>query len=384
MQRVGPINSQKQSHTTGSTAPVKRGMWAFPFPAMDRFFVSHRYEYYLPKHCKMVNIRKMQNENEKNDKPTNYGLDDIWDEREKALARINKSGVMKTKNFWWKGPIYSRIAPKGDKSEASWYLWTDLKEWARVANASMVAGTWEKHSEPGAPMRFQTFGVDHLELFLPMKASVKKIVAKKKIVEAVEPLPIEKIKEIINTNCSEILEIYRKTKRVLYRGIQCADSYFVTDSPVNRRPKDLPKEIQQAIDEKLVELGFESLRSNSIFCYGDAVYTQSYGSPYVIFPYNGFYFNYNKYFDIAGDMQFDIADKIKNYSLEEFQKYFDYQNTNLEYAMINQKEICIHGRYLAVKVTSNNLDELSKIVGFNLNPSYPVPKSWHKIARNAK
>lgn len=164
MQRVGPINAQKQSHDTGYTAPIRRGMWAFPFPAMDLFFVSHRYEPLIPVKYRLQSINKLQDENIKANKPVNDGIpEELWIGREEYISKVKNK--MRPKTFWWKGPIYSRIAPKGFGG-SDWYLWTDLKAWAKLANASMVVGKVDNEK------RTMTYSVDHLELFLPLKGGI--------------------------------------------------------------------------------------------------------------------------------------------------------------------------------------------------------------------
>ena len=82
---------------------------------------------------------------------------------------------LRPKTFWWNGPIYSHLAPPGQASNKDWYLWTDLKAWAKKANKSMVVNGPRYIGSNFSPERgFMTYSVDHLELFLPMKADITK------------------------------------------------------------------------------------------------------------------------------------------------------------------------------------------------------------------
>jgi hypothetical protein len=188
MQRVGEINAQKQNHDN-SKLPVKRGMWAFPYPAMDLFFAIHKIEPMLPEKLRSNNIMAQY------DKISREEYQALWDERDKEISK--KKAKIRPKTFWWNKPVYSHIAPKGMQNDGqSWYLWTDLKAWAKEANKSMVARD-ELHSFGLKPnpneQGFRTYTVDHLELFLPEKAEITNYgVHDKKVIESSEKIiPIE-------------------------------------------------------------------------------------------------------------------------------------------------------------------------------------------------
>lgn len=179
MQRVGPINAQKQNIIIRKP-PVNRGMWAFPYPAFDMFFAHHKIEPLLPSNLRSKNITalydKAKAEGQENDEKFREAYQHLWDLREKASKKLKNK--MRPKTFWWDGPIYSHIAPKGMQDDCkSWYLWTDLKAWAKEANKNMV--TFDAFAafdiKPNiAEKGFPTYGVDELELFLPEKAEITK------------------------------------------------------------------------------------------------------------------------------------------------------------------------------------------------------------------
>jgi GNAT superfamily N-acetyltransferase len=180
MQRLGPINAQKQRIIIRKP-PVNRGMWAFPYPAFDMFFAHHKIEPMLPADLRTDAIRaaydKAKEEGRDNDEDFKEAYQHLWDLREKASDKLKDK--MRPKTFWWDGPIYSHISPHEGENDlgSSWYLWTDLKAWAKAANKSMV--TFDSYKAFGlkanpAEQGFPTYSADHLEVFLPEKAEITK------------------------------------------------------------------------------------------------------------------------------------------------------------------------------------------------------------------
>jgi len=110
-----------------------------------------------------------------------------------------------------------------------------------------------------------------------------------------------KIISFIEKNCTEILELYGAYRKALYRGINREvpgtlhlkdGDVFFGKSPEDRRPTDIPLNIQTAIDKHLKDVGFTALRSNSIFCHPNFILAQGYGEPYIIFPIDGFTYSW--------------------------------------------------------------------------------------------
>jgi hypothetical protein len=197
MQRVGEINAQKQIHSGDNVPPVKRGMWAFPYPAMDKYFAAHKMESLFPVNLRTTSIMqqwdKAKEEGRTDDAEFKELYASLWDKRRKLENTLKPKlkEKMRIKTFWWSGPIYSHIAPKGMKDEnKSWYLWTDLKAWAKEANKSMVCKTdAHKYGVKINPTEqgFMTYSVDHIELFLPQKAEITHQVKSNKITESTIP-----------------------------------------------------------------------------------------------------------------------------------------------------------------------------------------------------
>lgn len=190
-------------------------------------------------------------------------------------------------------------------------------------------------------------------------------------------LPEDQIKNTIDTHCSEIMKIYKQTQKVLYRGISGADRKpisFISQSREDRRPMSTNQPQHDAINNKLKETGFKARRDNSIFCYSDRLYTGLYGSPYVIFPLNGFNFTYSKYNDLTTQMTFPsfnskeqqdflasnanrhwgsyIEYLINKQPIDEFINEHGFKNTDLSQALTLSAiipEILINGKYLALR-----------------------------------
>jgi hypothetical protein len=103
----------------------------------------------------------------------------------------------------------------------------------------------------------------------------------------------------ITTKCGQALAECRKAKKVLYRGLDAKPHYtpeeiFISQPTTNRRPMSSPKDTQAAFDKIMSERGFKALRGNSIFCTSDKFFAAGYGSPFIIFPVDGFSFTWSK------------------------------------------------------------------------------------------
>lgn len=154
--------------------------------------------------------------------------------------------------------------------------------------------------------------------------------------------------KFIETNCSDILKVYRKYKNVFYHGDKKNLKNKIFKTPINRIPVDTEPKMQKEIDYRLKAAGFIALRSNSVFAtssFGDAwTYGSVSGSLYVIFPLNGFdWTTSNK----LSDFYYDLVDSGFGYEVEDnFVKKYRFQNTNIATPLKNGNEIYIHGRYI--------------------------------------
>ena len=110
-------------------------------------------------------------------------------------------------------------------------------------------------------------------------------------IEAEETLG-ENLNIILNTlkkECSEMCSIVKRNKSFLYRGTNRGGKDFVLDFPrENRRPKDMPEEHHEALDNAFEEVFEWRARSEGVFTTANRGDAGVYGEPYIFFPVNGF------------------------------------------------------------------------------------------------
>lgn len=211
-QRVGPIKAVKQKKN--SRAPEKRGLWAFPYPIFDYFFVTGvwtrdgdykrpeiDYEEKIPlsddkrrkleKRLKGLQRRPMGNLKSKfEEKYIHWEIEGIQEYLNTGL--IPKHGYLgsgkieakhhldKLKQFWWGDKIYAHFAPKGiglSHEEAEWFCYPNAQEYLtqlRKHVVSYVKG-WEdskvcKCVASGLNTKYDIgLSADHLEVFIPYR-----------------------------------------------------------------------------------------------------------------------------------------------------------------------------------------------------------------------
>lgn len=180
---------------------------------------------------------------------------------------------------------------------------------------------------------------------------------------------LSKFSYIIESDCSNILKIFRSCNKVLFRGIKSEKSIINGQSPINRKPMDTTLDLQELIDSKLRAAGFKALRSNSIFCASDYFSTEYYGNPYIIFPINGFDFSFCRYADLHEELKLS-KQELENLSPEEFVSTLKYNNTNIKIALKKSMEICIHGNYIAVSYDEYK-NQLDNFLDFDIKKNMP-------------
>ena len=107
--------------------------------------------------------------------------------------------------------------------------------------------------------------------------------------------------------CSQILPLYKKTKKILLRGSQGGQNAYVGRSWQNRKTKDSDHKLQAWFDLYLKSQGFKALRSNSIFTTTDYDQAVEYGEVYYIYPKNGFAFHW---YENETDLVIDNAEQV--------------------------------------------------------------------------
>ena len=208
---------------------------------------------------------------------------------------------------------------------------------------------------------------------------------------------------LIVPNCSEILNMYKVSDELFYRGIRSYIPIFRGSSRINRKPLDSFQSLSDLYDISLKECGITALRSNSTFIINNYSQSFNYGTPFIIFPIDGFEYTFTNFNDLTltrlnfreewanlyvfhtiqqawenanpnkflyEDWTCDLIRKqvtldtviqkiniILNTTikpedlvdLEKFKRYFNPRNTNLINVLINKfpREILIKGSYYA-------------------------------------
>lgn len=116
----------------------------------------------------------------------------------------------------------------------------------------------------------------------------------------------ERFKSVIlpklEANCTEILDIYRRSKKFAYRGVYGAYGMndFVAGIRTDRRPGYLDVKTTDASNKAIQNLGGVAHRGNSIFCTAGYDLAASWGDskPFIVFPKDGWQVTY---FDKLGN-----------------------------------------------------------------------------------
>jgi hypothetical protein len=99
----------------------------------------------------------------------------------------------------------------------------------------------------------------------------------------------EEVIALIRKNCSQ----YLKEDVTLYRGYKAQVKFFEKTPRTNRRPKDLPFVVHEALDEMFNKKFKWSPRSEGVFCSPDTGATARYGTTYFFFPFDGYKYLWN-------------------------------------------------------------------------------------------
>lgn len=156
--RAGNLTFIDQSHFPH--APAKKGLWAFPYPFFDKFFVYHKYDDFMPKRLKTRNLSAIQ-------------MSEIAEEREEWIKKHGKN-FLKPKIFWYSGYLYSRMIGTGcpenidedgddEYSGTAWNLMHTSDLYKHIKSGGGDRG-WEFID---GEKRLIRYSIDHLEVFIP-------------------------------------------------------------------------------------------------------------------------------------------------------------------------------------------------------------------------
>lgn len=144
--------------------------------------------------------------------------------------------------------------------------------------------------------------------------------------------------KLIIPNCSEILDLYKSTGALFYRGIDNNVPIFRGYSRNDRRPRDNYIMLSELFEIGLKHLGMTALRTNSIFVINNAKFASSFGKLYIIFPINGFEYTWFRPCDITLNGFYEFLNFWSNTTLNNelttlFKKDFPSNNHDWVYAI---------------------------------------------------
>lgn len=163
--RLGGINSVKQKHFGKNgkhQPPERRGLWCFPYPFYDLFFVYHVWEGSLPKKFRHE-IGTDRKDSDFFDKMTDEEAQQYHLEKDRLIKEKRKQ--IRPSKFWYSGIFYSHISYHGNVDYNKWWKWDDVISWSKIANKHLVSfDSYDKENFSFTPIRYTR---DHLELFIP-------------------------------------------------------------------------------------------------------------------------------------------------------------------------------------------------------------------------
>lgn len=96
----------------------------------------------------------------------------------------------------------------------------------------------------------------------------------------------------LETECSQILSVYRQTNQFLYRGMRNRPAIFKSGIRDDRKPVEMPNHIHSLLIKAYQQAGVAAHRGNSIFATPDEKIADDWGDAYIILPTNGFKFSW--------------------------------------------------------------------------------------------
>jgi hypothetical protein len=172
----------------------------------------------------------------------------------------------------------------------------------------------------------------------------------------------------IAPNCSESIAACKNGGRFMYRGFNSNQPVVRGRSWDNRVAVDSDPELSRRFDDMLKKLGFKALRSNSIFVTSMFRTAKYFGTPYIVFPTNGFNYTYTSFMDLALSPESEGTlgnEWMTNNDPRVFYEEFHPRNKDLAVAINQGVEIYINGQYYALKYDMYG-EYLSKKLGIGL------------------
>jgi hypothetical protein len=133
------MNAQYQSN---DKAPVRRGIWVFPYPFSELYFTCHTNDRLLPTRFhigKMLKkkIKELGRELTEDEEDEVYRevreYKEEHEEEYQEKQRTIKKVLNRPKKMWYKGKFYCHFHPVTYQPDWDWFEWDNVREYAKVA-----------------------------------------------------------------------------------------------------------------------------------------------------------------------------------------------------------------------------------------------------------
>jgi len=156
----------------------------------------------------------------------------------------------------------------------------------------------------------------------------------------------------ISENCKPFLEEidYKIFSFPVYRGIESVQmkKKFMTVQNVrleNRRPKDMPREVHDKLNELFIRKFKEPFR-DALFVTGDSYFAEGYGTTYCVFPVGEFSFIWSKNIKDLFELYEEYIDGYPDVNINQFipdlsSTMYSYTDNNFKAGVTSDNEIMI-------------------------------------------
>lgn len=180
------------------------------------------------------------------------------------------------------------------------------------------------------------------------------------LINEIEETDISYWTKVISQKCKHALSEMKSADGFLYHGSgwhdwhdesdhtiqRMKDDYFISVTKIRRPAFPYPN-----AEQKLEQMGFKALRSNSLFCNGKLSNAEGYGNPYMIFPCDGYNITWSSkntdYFS-KDDWRYEGIDPAEFVQIEEM------KNNDLAGAIRSGHAIYIVARFISIRYTYDN------------------------------
>lgn len=187
--RLGSLTHGEQS--SWDRAPMRKGMWAFPWPFYAPSFTAHQYTYYLPKRLsanrhgapldpswfRYPDGSKAEGPVELDEYgwPLDINLNesqDFYDEQKDWIKRVGRRRLPLRK-FWYEGDLFTHFPRTGYSGDEGGLDCETLSSWHRVSSDEAArrlrkgSGQLVMNKPDQTRVQRRGYTVGALELFLP-------------------------------------------------------------------------------------------------------------------------------------------------------------------------------------------------------------------------